>query len=100
MPLMMPYGHVPSNSSNDGMDGAGGAGGVVAGGVAGEAAGRAMDGGMPPAPSAPPSTGSNWGDDPPTGTSTNEWGEEVWAEDSEDSGDSWFGGLGQFFEDD
>ncbi|KAK3812238.1 MAG: Scramblase-domain-containing protein [Benniella sp.] len=101
MPVMMPYGHVPSNSSSDGMEGAGGA---VAGGVAGEAAGRAMEGGgMPPAPSAPPSTGSNWGDDLPTGTPTNEWGEEVWAEDSQDSGDSgdsWLGGLGGFFDSD
>ncbi|KAF9345945.1 hypothetical protein BGX34_004347 [Mortierella sp. NVP85] len=100
MPVMMPYGHVPSNSSSDGMEGAGGA---VAGGVAGEAAGRAMEGGMPPAPSPPPSTGSQWGDDLPSGTPTNEWGEEVWAEDSQDSGDSgdsWFGGLGGFFDSD
>ncbi|KAF9431512.1 hypothetical protein BGZ76_000206 [Entomortierella beljakovae] len=80
MPNMMMMGgpaHVPSNSTD---------------GPAG-AAGTAGTAGMPIPPSESSIPESGGGNDPPT--STNQWGEDVWGEDSgspEDSGDSWFGG--------
>ncbi|KAG0221588.1 hypothetical protein BGX31_009717 [Mortierella sp. GBA43] len=99
-PIMMGGGSgapVPSSS-----EGGGGVGTVVGATAGAEAAGRAMGGGessMPPMPPSSPSsgaegasTGGGWAEDVPTGTGTNEWGEEVWGEDSQDTGDSWFGG--------
>ncbi|KAF8943928.1 hypothetical protein BGZ47_004892 [Haplosporangium gracile] len=107
-PIMMGGGGgpapVPSNSSDSPVGtvigaGAGAGAGQVLGGAAGggvgagDVAGSAA-GGMP----SPPASESNgWGDDLPAGGATNDWGEEVWAEDSGDSGDSensWFGGGG------
>ncbi|KAI7831790.1 Scramblase-domain-containing protein [Gamsiella multidivaricata] len=103
VPMMMGGGHapVPSSSSDNPMGtvvgaGAGaGAGHVLGGAAAGDVAGGAA-GGMPtppPMPSAPPATGGGaWGEDMPAGTSTDGWSEDVWSEESADSGDSWFGG--------
>ncbi|KAF8926281.1 hypothetical protein BGZ58_011320 [Dissophora ornata] len=109
IPMMMGGGgHAPVASSSEdnpmgtvmGAGAGAGAGHVLGGAAAGDIAGGAVAGGMPvppsPMPSAPPAAGGGaWGDDLPAGTPTNEWGEDVWAEDntaSEDSGDSWFGG--------
>ncbi|KAF9539171.1 hypothetical protein EC957_005753 [Mortierella hygrophila] len=111
-PMMMGGGGgpapVPSNSSDNPVGtvigaGAGAGAGQVLGGAgagagAGDVAGGAA-GSMPsaPMPSPPVSGGNGWGDDLPAGGATNDWGEEVWAEDggdSGDSGDSWFGGGG------
>ncbi|KAF9149436.1 hypothetical protein BG015_008763 [Linnemannia schmuckeri] len=95
---------VPSNSSDSPVGtvigaGAGAGAGQVLGGAAGAGAGAGdvaggVAGGMPPPPA---SENNGWGDDLPAGGATNDWGEEVWAEDSGDSGDSgnsWFGGGG------
>ncbi|KAG0318566.1 hypothetical protein BGZ99_005595 [Dissophora globulifera] len=102
VPLMMGGGGhapVPSSAGDNPMGTVIGAGAGAAG--AGEILGGAAGGGMPtppsPMPSAPPSPeGGAWGDDLPPGTATNEWGEDVWAEEagSDDSGDGWFGGGG------
>ncbi|KAK3813631.1 MAG: Scramblase-domain-containing protein [Linnemannia gamsii] len=73
-----------------GAAGAGVSGGDVAGGVA-----EGMP--APQMPSPPAQGGNTWGDDLPGGAATNDWGEEVWSEDgndSGDSGDSWLGGGG------
>ncbi|KAI1316760.1 hypothetical protein EDD11_009498 [Mortierella claussenii] len=112
LPMMMGGGGhapVPSSSENPvgtvvGAGAGAGAGHVLGGAAAGDVAGGAAAGGMPspptsmPSASEPPATGGGaWGDDLPPGTSTNEWGEEVWGEDSASSGDSndsWFGGGG------
>ncbi|KAF9193027.1 hypothetical protein BGZ51_004260 [Haplosporangium sp. Z 767] len=106
IPMMMGGGGhapVPSASSDNPMGtvigaGAGaGAGQVLGGAAAGDVAGGAAAGGMPAPPPMPSSGGGAWGDEMPAGGATNEWGEDVWAEDSsgsEDSGDSWLGGGG------
>ncbi|KAF8976118.1 hypothetical protein BGZ46_008558 [Entomortierella lignicola] len=98
IPMMMGGGGqapVPSNSSGDVV---GGVGGAVAGAAAGEAVGGAVSGGVPTPPSSMPpsapagSEGGFWGGEP--AAPTNQWGEDVWAEEAEapqDSGDSWFG---------
>ncbi|KAF9338302.1 hypothetical protein BGZ91_008931 [Linnemannia elongata] len=112
-PMMMGGGGgpapVPSSSSDSPVGtvigaGAGAGAGQVLGGAAGAGAGAGdiaggAAGSMPSAavPSPPASGGNGWGDDVPAGGATNDWGEEVWAEDSDnsgDSGDSWFGGGG------
>ncbi|KAK3817941.1 MAG: Scramblase-domain-containing protein [Linnemannia elongata] len=112
-PMMMGGGGgqapVPSSSSDNPVGtvigaGAGAGAGQVLGGAAGAGAGAGdvaggAAGGMPsaPMPSTPAAGGNGWGDDLPAGGATNDWGEEVWAEDngdSGDSGDSWFGGGG------
>ncbi|KAF9924546.1 hypothetical protein FBU30_005518 [Linnemannia zychae] len=108
-PIMMGGGGsapVPSNSSENPVGtvigaGAGAGAGQVLGGAAG--AGAAAEAGefaggtagnVPMPPSSPIPGGNAWGDDLPAGGATNDWGEEVWTEDGNDSGDSWFGGNG------
>ncbi|KAG0308536.1 hypothetical protein BGZ97_013353 [Linnemannia gamsii] len=112
-PMMMGGGGGPAPVPSSGSDnpvgtvigaGAGAGAGQVLGGAAGAGAGASdvaggVAGGMPtpPMPSPPTSGGNAWGDDLPAGGATNDWGEEVWSEDSGDSGDSgdsWFGGGG------
>ncbi|KAG0261512.1 hypothetical protein BG011_000976 [Mortierella polycephala] len=104
IPMMMGGGGqapVPSGSSDNPMGtvigaGAGaGAGQVLGGAAAGDIAGGTVADGMPAPP--PASEGGAWGDEMPTGGATNDWGEDVWTEEStgtEDSGDSWLGGGG------
>ncbi|KAF9111812.1 hypothetical protein BGX27_004390 [Mortierella sp. AM989] len=104
IPMMMGGGgHAPvaSNSENPAGDVVGGLGGAMAGVAAGEAVGGVVGGDLPTPPSSTPSApsspsateGGAWGGEP--SAATNDWGEDVWAEDSDspdDSGNSWFGG--------
>ncbi|KAF9337165.1 hypothetical protein BG006_006042 [Podila minutissima] len=106
-PMMMGGGGpapVPSSSSDSPVGtvigaGAGAGAGQVLGGAAGAGAGEVaggvggFEGGVPP----PAGQTMDWGDELPGGGPKNDWGEDVWAEDSsagQDSGDSWFGGKG------
>ncbi|KAF9167916.1 hypothetical protein DFQ26_002370 [Actinomortierella ambigua] len=101
MPIMMPMGGgappppVPSSAEGENPVGTaigGAAGGAAAGGGAADIPFGAGQAGMPtpsPPPAAPPT--DVWGN--PVST-TNDWGEDVWAEDpvsTEDSSSSWFG---------
>ncbi|KAF9962899.1 hypothetical protein BGZ65_007293 [Modicella reniformis] len=92
-PIMMGGGgHDQVPPSGTGVPQTGADAGPVLGGLAGDTTGTAMGVGKPTETPSTGEGGNAWGDDLPEGTSTNEWGEEVWAEDGQDSGDSWFGG--------
>lgn len=91
---------VPSSGSDNPVGtvigaGAGAGAGQVLGG-AGAGAGQVGGvGGIGEAPLPPAGQTMDWGDELPGGEPKNDWGEDVWAEDSsaaQDSGDSWFGG--------
>ncbi|KAF9378141.1 hypothetical protein CPB97_009751 [Podila verticillata] len=102
-PMMMGGGGsapVPSSGSDNPVGtvigaGAGAGAGQVLGG-AGAGAGQVGGvGGIGEAPLPPAGQTMDWGDELPGGEPKNDWGEDVWAEDSsaaQDSGDSWFGG--------
>ncbi|KAG0197652.1 hypothetical protein BGX33_000437 [Mortierella sp. NVP41] len=108
LPMMMGGGGGPAPVPSSGSDnpvgtvigaGAGAGAGQVLGGASGAGAGvgdvaGGVAGGMPtpPMPSPPASGGNAWGDDLPAGGATNDWGEEVWAEDRGSSGGGGGGG--------